>query len=161
MIPPAIKHGLLENPPFIAFIDDFPIKTSISVISQFAMFEDTRGYLAQSSLPRLVDTEIAILKVLNHPHVLQLYEVYFEPSTTAPRWLNHVSTFGCETSRNPGLVEDLIWGHRLGHSNCGIAWRGWGQMSQWQIRFCRLSVGKVCWYTLAMFNLKNLVGKAV
>jgi len=48
--------------------------------------DDTGGYLAQSSLqPRLVDTEIAILKVLNHPHVLQLYEVYFEPSTTAPR----------------------------------------------------------------------------
>ena len=33
-----------------------------------------------------MDTEIAILKVLNHPHVLQLYEVYFEPSTTAA-WL--------------------------------------------------------------------------
>lgn len=34
---------------------------------------------------KLVDTEIAILKVLNHPHVLQLYEVYFEPSTTERR----------------------------------------------------------------------------
>ena len=31
---------------------------------------------------RLVETEIAILKALNHPHVLQLHEVYFEPSTT-------------------------------------------------------------------------------
>ncbi|CAK9062796.1 unnamed protein product [Durusdinium trenchii] len=34
---------------------------------------------------KLVDTEIAILKVLNHPHVLQLYEVYFEPSMTDRR----------------------------------------------------------------------------
>ncbi|CAJ1378536.1 unnamed protein product [Effrenium voratum] len=31
---------------------------------------------------KLVETEIAILKALNHPHVLQLHEVYFEPSTT-------------------------------------------------------------------------------
>ena len=51
----------------------------------------------------------------------------------------------CDISWNHGLVEDLIRGHRLGHSNCGIAWRVWGQLSQWQIRFCRLSVGKVCW----------------
>jgi len=34
---------------------------------------------------KLVDTEIEILKVLNHPHVLQLFEVYFEPSTTERR----------------------------------------------------------------------------
>lgn len=38
--------------------------------------------LLWSSSLRLVDTEIEILKVLNHPHVLQLFEVYFEPSTT-------------------------------------------------------------------------------
>ena len=63
------------------------------MIAQLAMFEDAGGYLAQNSRPRLVDTEIAILKVLNHPHVLQLYEVYFEPSTTAPWRLKDVSRF--------------------------------------------------------------------
>ena len=39
--PPVIKHGLLENGPFIS---NFPNKTSIHRTFPIAMFDETRGY---------------------------------------------------------------------------------------------------------------------
>ena len=61
--PLVIKHGLLQNGPFIDFIGDFPIKTSIYMRFCIAMFDDRRVWGAEADSQKVMLQDSALPEI--------------------------------------------------------------------------------------------------